>query len=125
MTTDFTSDKPKIAQNSVLKLSSILEKLRNRKESECENTALSKTQCSSTQGHILHFKFQQPYNKTLQGYSRCKCIVVFDSQVVWVQVEHSHHEGHKNSCENHHELKNIFYCSSQWDLQWSKALIGW
>lgn len=30
MTTDFTSDKPKIAQNNVLKLSSILEKLRNQ-----------------------------------------------------------------------------------------------
>lgn len=55
MTTDFTSDKPKIAQNNVLKLSSILEKSRNRKESECENTAHSKTQCSSSQGHIVKF----------------------------------------------------------------------
>lgn len=29
MTTDFTSDKPKMAQNNVLKLSSILEEWRN------------------------------------------------------------------------------------------------
>lgn len=57
MTTDFTSDKPKIAQNSVLKLSSILEKLRNRYESEYENTALSKNQldCSSSQRYIVKF----------------------------------------------------------------------
>lgn len=57
MTTDFTSDKPKIAQNNVLKLSSILEKLINQNESECENTALSKTQLDfrSLKGHIGKF----------------------------------------------------------------------
>lgn len=131
MTTDFTSDKPKIAQNNVLKLSSILEELRNRNESWCETSAFSKIRldCRSSKGQILKiynvFEVKKLKETHVRWYSRCKCIVLFDSQVVWVQVEHSHHESHKNSNENHHELKNIFYCSSQWDLQWSKALIGW
>lgn len=131
MTTDFTSDKPKIAQNNVLKLSSILEELRNQNESCSETCAFSKIRldCRSSKGHILNIYNVLEVNKLMEThfrwYSRCKCIVVFHSQVVRVQVEHSHHECHKNSRENHQKLKNIFYCSSQWDLQRSKALIGW
>lgn len=55
MTTDFTSDKPKIAQNNVLKLSSILEKLRNQNKSCCETSAFSKIRldCRSSKGQIL------------------------------------------------------------------------
>lgn len=57
-------------------------------------------------------------------HSRCKGIVVLGSEVVRVQVEHSHHESHKNCDENHHELEDVFYCSSQGDLQRPKALVG-
>lgn len=66
------------------------------------------------------------YNwKRYSRYSRRKGIVVFGSEVVGVQIEHSHHESHKNSYEDHHELKDILYCSSQRDLQRPEALIGW
>lgn len=129
-TTDFTSDKPKMAQNNVLKLSSILEKQRWKMRVQlC--SAMSISVCQSVPHRFEDLLFL----KVLQGnkiitticcwYSRCKSIVVFGSQVVWVQIKHSHHESHKNCYENHHELKDVFYCSSQRDLQRPKALIGW
>lgn len=46
------------------------------------------------------------------------------SQVIGVQVEHSHHEGHKHSYENHHELKDVLHSPPQRDLQRPEALIG-
>ena len=58
-------------------------------------------------------------------HSRCKGIVVLGSEVVRVQIEHPHHESHENCDENHHELKDVFHCSSQRDLQRAKALVGW
>lgn len=57
-------------------------------------------------------------------HSRCEGIVVLRSKVVRVQIEHSHHESHKNGYENHHELKNVFNRPSQRDLQRPEALIG-
>lgn len=86
MTTDFTSDKPKIAQNSVLKLSSTLKELRNQNES-CAINAFRKIRqdSRSSKGHILKifhvFEVNRLMAKHFRLYSRCKCIVVFDSQV--------------------------------------------
>lgn len=53
MTTDFTSDKPKIAQNKVLKLSSILEELRKR---NCEISTFNrmKLDCWSDDTHVVN-----------------------------------------------------------------------
>lgn len=46
------------------------------------------------------------------------------SQVIGVEVEHSHHESHKHCHENHHEFKDVLHSSSQRDLQGSEALVG-
>lgn len=68
MTTDFTSDRPKIAQNNVLKLSSILQELRNRNESCGETRAFSKIRldCRSSQGHILNIYNVFEVNKLME-----------------------------------------------------------
>ena len=58
------------------------------------------------------------------GHSRCEGIVVLGSEVVRVQIEHSHHESHENGYENHQELKDVFNCSTQRDLQGPEALVG-
>lgn len=57
--------------------------------------------------------------------SRGEGRIVLGSQVVWVQVEHANHEGHKHHDEDDHEFEDIFDCAPQWDLQWAEALVGW
>lgn len=76
----------------------------------------------------LLFKFTFQVNCVITAVysrdSRRKGIVVLGSKVVGIQIKHSHHERHKNCYENHHELKDIFHCPSQGNLQRAKALIG-
>lgn len=98
MTTDFTSDKPKIAQNNVLKLSSTLQ------GREDENKV------KNHQG--IHEKIYDSFLKGCGRCSRCKGVVVLRSQVIGVQVEHSNHESHKHCYENHHEFKDVLHSSS-------------
>lgn len=72
MTTDFTSDKPKRAQNNVLKLSSILEEWRNQNESCCETSAFRKIRldCRSSKGHVLKICNAFEVNKFTETHLR-------------------------------------------------------
>lgn len=62
---------------------------------------------------------------TARYNSRGEGRVVLCSEVIWVQVEHADHEGHKHHDENNHKLEDVLDCAPQWNLQGSKALIGW
>lgn len=46
------------------------------------------------------------------------------SEVVRVQVEHPHHERHKDGDEDHHELEDVLHRPPQRDLQGSESFVG-
>ena len=56
---------------------------------------------------------------------RDKCRVELRSTVVRVQVKHPNHEGNEDHDEDDHKLEDVLDCTSQRNLERSKALIGW
>lgn len=65
------------------------------------------------------------HHQNIWDHVRCEGFILFCTNVVRVEVEHSNHEGHKHHDEYDHELKDVFHCSSKWYLQRSKAFICW
>lgn len=51
--------------------------------------------------------------QNILDHIRCEGFILFCTNVVGVEVEHSNHEGHKHHDEYDHELEDVFYCSSK------------